>query len=317
MRSGKRSQTAVSRARGSRGMWPPTYLPRPPVPTMPNDTAELAWEPNGIPGLRIMRLAAAPARACRLVSFATESSLFRWETSLYVRSARNSIPSDGEDEIMRANAPGVVPAVLFVGGDVCDGTRSQFGAAARDGHFHSPFADEDHLFVDMVMRRMRRAAWRQLRLMQLDPPSGVRFAIEHRPELIRPAGLHRDLVEAVGLGRQGGVLRAGLGGCENGEQQAQISARIFHWNPLCHGGILPDFWRSGAPSVSNGRRSFRRVTVPASLHSHPQPRGLIRVFPAKTAVPEQHNLAQDVIAEAPSAEGADTVPLRAARLPVS
>jgi hypothetical protein len=41
----------------------------------------------------------------------------------------------------------------------------------------------------------------------------VRFAIEHRPELIRPAGLDRDVVEAVGLGGQGGVLSPGLGGC--------------------------------------------------------------------------------------------------------
>ena len=80
--------------------------------------------------------------------------------------------------------------MLFVRGHVRYGTRSQFGAVPRDGYFHGSFADEDHLFVDMVMRWMRRATRRQFSLMQFDSHAGVRFTIEHRPGLILPAGVH-------------------------------------------------------------------------------------------------------------------------------
>ena len=59
---------------------------------------------------------------------------------MYVRSARNSIPSDGQHEIVRARGPHVAPAVLFVGGHVPHRARPQFGAAPRDGHFHGSFA---------------------------------------------------------------------------------------------------------------------------------------------------------------------------------
>src|SRR6187402_1668536 len=45
----------------------PTRVPRPPVPMMPNETAELAWYPNAVWELTMSRLAAVPAVAARLV----------------------------------------------------------------------------------------------------------------------------------------------------------------------------------------------------------------------------------------------------------
>src|ERR1039457_4649426 len=94
-----------------------------------------------------MRLAAAPARACRLVSCATESSLFKMgrltvcpfraelnpaRSHYFVLAiARNSIPPDREYEIVRASGP-----ANWVGGYVRDGARHPAATQSHASGLH-------------------------------------------------------------------------------------------------------------------------------------------------------------------------------------
>jgi hypothetical protein len=48
--------------------------------------------------------------------------------------------------------------------------------------------DHDHLFVHMVMRRVRRTAGGQLGDVQIDGKARMRFAIEDGPRGVRPGG---------------------------------------------------------------------------------------------------------------------------------
>ena len=61
------SQIATSLALRSWAMWVPTYVPRPPVPMMPNETAELAWAPNAVEDFNIVSAPVARVSASRLL----------------------------------------------------------------------------------------------------------------------------------------------------------------------------------------------------------------------------------------------------------
>ena len=71
----------------------------------------------------------------------------------------------------------VFPAVQIVGADISDRTGSDAGAFAQDSDFERAFLQHDHLFVDVLMGRMRHLAGRKSRDVQFDRQSGVGLAV--------------------------------------------------------------------------------------------------------------------------------------------
>src|SRR5262249_58734131 len=87
--------------------------------------------------------------------------------------------AQSENKIVGASGPHIAPAVLFTRRDVGYRARPQRSGPPGDRHFERALMDHDHLFVHVVVRRMRRLAWPQLGHVQIDRESGVRYTIQH------------------------------------------------------------------------------------------------------------------------------------------
>lgn len=94
--------------------------------------------------------------------------------------------------------------------------RPRAQASGYSVHHEIDLANQhhEHLLVDVLMRRMWRAAWGKLRLVYLDWKSVVEIPVKHRARLIYaagPTGLHREFVELIRFrGKVTGLrLRAG------------------------------------------------------------------------------------------------------------
>src|SRR5260221_2843390 len=118
--------------------------------------------------------------------------------------------AQSQNKIVGGPCPHIAPAVLFTGRDVGYRARSQRSRAPRDGHFERALMDHDHLFVHMVVGRMRRLARPQLGHVQIDQEPGVRGPIEDRALAVRPVYLDRKVRTGIRLGRQRPSLRRGL-----------------------------------------------------------------------------------------------------------
>src|SRR5437867_7943547 len=128
------------------------------------------------------------------------------------RKDLGSLLSERDHEIIRGGRADILPAVLFVRGEVSDSAGAQSRSFALDGYLHGPFPDHDHLDVLVMMRRMRRFAGRELRLMAFDPQSFMRFAVEDGA----PLPLESKILEGEGLGGERRVFGRGAGGGHQG-----------------------------------------------------------------------------------------------------
>lgn len=147
--------------------------------------------------------------------------MFVWSLRLF--------PAQRENKVLRGGSPDVAPSVFFIGSDVGDRAWTQSGFAVEDGDLKRTGLDHDHLFVHVVMRRMRRSAGSEFRHVKFDRNAGVIDPVEDRTGVVSAIGAHREVFKTIRLGWQRSVFCLGSGGrCEGGKEEAQISARIAH-----------------------------------------------------------------------------------------
>src|SRR5437879_12443256 len=68
------------------------------------------------------------------------------------------VPPQRDHPILGVRTSHVAPAVLFIGSDKPHRTRTQIDTLSGDGDLERPFAHQHHLFVRVMMRRMRSLA---------------------------------------------------------------------------------------------------------------------------------------------------------------
>ncbi len=108
-----------------------------------------------------------------------------------------SLPAKREDVVAGARFAGVTPTVFDIGFDVGHGTGAERGDFAAKGDFENALVDDDHLFVDVLVGRVRSEARPEFGLMHFDTETGVRLAIKDGAGFIL----------AVAAGADGEILR--------------------------------------------------------------------------------------------------------------
>lgn len=93
--------------------------------------------------------------------------------------------SQGDDNIVGLRIPSVLPPVLPVRSNVGHSSRTEFHGFVCDRHFHQTLANRDDLFVNVMVRRVRRRVRSELRVVNLD---GHAFPILAAENSSRPAG---------------------------------------------------------------------------------------------------------------------------------
>ena len=125
--------------------------------------------------------------------------------------------AQSQNKIVGGPGPHIAPAMLFIRSDVGYRARSQRSGSPRDGHFERALMDHDHLFVHVVVGRMRRLAGTQLGHVQIDRESGVRGPIQDGALAVRSIYLDRKVRIGIRLGRQRRSLRRGLNCSQGGK----------------------------------------------------------------------------------------------------
>ena len=109
---------------------------------------------------------------------------------------------------MRGRGPDILPAMLFVRGDIHHAARTDLLGCSGDGDFERSLMNKNHLDVFMMMRGVWGLSRSELCLMALDGQSLMCLAVEHRAAVISD----RQLVVGEDFGRQGSSL-GGAAGC--------------------------------------------------------------------------------------------------------
>lgn len=115
--------------------------------------------------------------------------------------------------------------MLLVGCDIRDAARPDSGGFSRYGDLKRALVYHDHLFVDVMVRRMRAFARAKLGDVQLDGNAGMSFSAEHRPRF----AMKRKILELVNFRGQRRILRRSVSR-QRRKQQAKISPGIIHVN---------------------------------------------------------------------------------------
>src|SRR5215468_11285432 len=85
-----------------------------------------------------------------------------------------SIPAERQHEILRRSRAGIPVAVQVVRRHERARARPEAPRLAIDGHFDLSFPNEQYLFVNVLVRRMRRHAGWKLALVQIQQVAGMR-----------------------------------------------------------------------------------------------------------------------------------------------
>ena len=102
-------------------------------------------------------------------------------------------PVDGQHKILGVVIAHIAYSMLIVGSDKSHRTRSRFGALSLDGDLQRALPDEKHLFMRVVVGRVRPIARSQVRFVDLDSAVLMREPVKNRTRSIGFAMMHGQL----------------------------------------------------------------------------------------------------------------------------
>ena len=113
--------------------------------------------------------------------------------------------------------------VLVSAGGETHRTGAQARSDAIDHEIHMPHQHDEHLFVDVVVRRVGRAAGGQLRLVHLDGKAVMQISLSTARRLIHvagAAGFYRQILELIRLRGNVAGLRLGARGGQGWKKES-------------------------------------------------------------------------------------------------
>ena len=139
-----------------------------------------------------------------------------------------SVLAQRDHIIHRVIGAGVLKAVLFARREEYHRSRTRIGMLAANHHIQRALADDHHLVVSVMVRRMRREAGREFADMHFERTAVVNRSVQDGARTVGAFPFHREVVERVYLGWKRRCLRGRSLGSQEREQRGEISSSVLH-----------------------------------------------------------------------------------------